>query len=132
MEGQKNEEKPLSDADPKVSKEISVPQDSVPHQTDQSLPPTPVPQRLAADPSALIFESSGSGVTMPPNPVPQQTHAQRHVLPTHPTSSIARAQRLRKMAALYDRLADLMREEAREYLPAEERAFVDEVERQAL
>ncbi|KAI1746885.1 hypothetical protein F4782DRAFT_552920 [Xylaria castorea] len=48
-----------------------------------------------------------------------------------PTHLAARVERLRKMAGLYERLAELHREEAWEYILADERAYADEVEKRA-
>ncbi|KAJ5657426.1 uncharacterized protein N7484_001075 [Penicillium longicatenatum] len=46
-----------------------------------------------------------------------------------PHFSMTRVARHRKMAALYERLAELHREEAREYLPADERTYANQAER---
>ena len=127
LEGQNKPENQSSDAD------------AVPHRAEQPLPPTPVPvpapapQSLAAGSSTPKPESRGENEMMQPRPVLPEPNPRRpaQVLPARPTYSMARLERLRKMAALYDRLADLLREEAREYLSAEERAYADEVERQA-
>ncbi|KAF1808003.1 hypothetical protein P152DRAFT_406335 [Eremomyces bilateralis CBS 781.70] len=122
--------------------------EQVVQQAEQTLPPTtatspapapaptPAPQPSAvqvADPPTSKPKSGAESEMIPPGPVSREPYPRRpaQVIPAQPIYSIARTERLRKMAALYDRLADLLREEARECLSGEERGYADEVERQA-
>lgn len=116
----------------------NMPQSAVPERQDFSAPETN--QNLIEEHRQIMPKVTlGQGtVRKSPTQTPQTTYQPPplQVCGREPAGveiprffSATRVARHRKMAALYERLAELHREEAMEYLPADERVYTNWVER---